>query len=1763
VTSTASPVTNSIVTCTGTTLNQNMPFGFGVGYGTFTENGDTIDVQSGASVTGDAQGFGLEDGNTVNNSGTITGGNAGISTFGGANITVNNLTSASAIAGSGSGLSVTNVLLSNAGMITSVGDGILATGSVTLASNTGSIIATDTSFGVGISANSVSGSNAGLISGAIAITTSGSGGDINLTSNSGTIEATSPFAIFSGGNIVIGSNSGSIVGELNAVGRITVNNTNTGSITATDPVFSDAINTNSDVTVTNSGSINGTAGAIHGDNINVTNNFGGIIRSDSVAIDGFNMTTLVNDGTVSGGTGDAVGADTASVTNNATGIIESTGTNSIAIGTNNLLLNNAGIVRELADAIFSAVDTLVLEAGSTNSGTIAGNAAAIAAEDFNLANSGTITANGFGLVAFVNLNLTNSGTISAKGVDGFETFAIDATAADIVNTSSGIISGADIGANATNVLNLTNFGTVIADRRTLIADVANITNSGTITATGALGLQAIAVISNTATIINTSSGNISATGPASDSDAINVQMDGATIDNAGMISSTGRSAIRVGSNASIINESGGTIIGVTGIVFRDATAMNVPVVNGDVFNAGTITGTGGIAINFAFTPGSGPMTLTLGPGSVINGTVLGTGDDVFQLGGKGSDTFDVDNIGATQQYQGFTTFNKVGSSIWTLTGTGAQHWSVISGTLIGDTNSLGATTYPVSAGATLEFKQDFDGAYSGAVTGGGSFAKDGAGTLILTGDNTYAGGTTISGGTLQIGDGGTTGSITGDIEADGSLAFDRSDTFTINGVISGIGNVNQNGSGTTILTAANTYGSGTFINSGTLALSGAGSIAASSDVLDSGMFDVSAAAGGVSITSLEGNGRVILGANSLTLTAPTGFFGGIISGSGALIVIRGTETLTGDNTYTGGTLIDGAKLNIGAGGKSGSIQGNVIDNGSLTFSRSNTILFAGAISGSGSVSQIGSGITILTGFNTYLGGTTISAGALQIGNGGTAGFIIGNVADNGILAFDRSDFTFGGTISGSGSVSQIGPGTTILTSNNSYTGSTTISAGTLQLGSGGTTGSIQGDVVDNGTAAIDHSDTVLFDHVISGTGGFVQLGSGTTILTGANTYTGGTMISAGTLQVANGGTSGSIVGDVGDNGTLVFDRSDSFTIAGAISGAGGVSQIGTGTTILTGTNTYTAGTTISAGTLQLGNGGTSGSIKSFVVDNGTLVFDRSDTVTLAFAISGSGSVNQIGSGVTILTATSTYTGPTSVTSGTLEVNGSIANSATTVNSGATLKGNGTVGSLTLATGGTVAPGNSIGTLHVAGNVSFAAGSIFQVEANPDGMADLIDATGSATIDHGATVQVIAAPGTYTFGTTYKIVSAAGGVSGTFAGFSLNTPILTGQLVYGANFVDLVLSPADIDLRPFEHTPNEIATGAAVKAGGPLSTIFGKFLALQPDLTFITGALDELSGEIYPSLETDELENTQVVRQSILDRLRQSTTGDASGLLAPTAAQSRTIVDGLTMWTHVFAETGSVDSDGNAAESHQNQSGFLAGIDAALGNHATLGIGGGYTHSHLNQRTSSASGGNDYVIASGGWSDGPFVLRAGGSYAWGSRNVTRHVSFPGFSETLISKEDEHASQIFGEAAYASKVSDLALEPFAGVAWTDAATASFAETGGSAALSGRGGDSSTAFTSLGLRLATNAFGGDNLAFTPRAAVAWQHAFGSLRPQQFVTFEDTRQSFLVLGTAIDADMANVEVGLDAKIGDNAKLAIGYEGLLSGRVHLNTLHAGLSWTF
>ncbi len=302
--------------------------------------------------------------------------------------------------------------------------------------------------------------------------------------------------------------------------------------------------------------------------------------------------------------------------------------------------------------------------------------------------------------------------------------------------------------------------------------------------------------------------------------------------------------------------------------------------------------------------------------------------------------------------------------------------------------------------------------------------------------------------------------------------------------------------------------------------------------------------------------------------------------------------------------------------------------GNVTVGSHDTVLWTHDLQGSIGLIKGGTGTLVLVGTNRYTGGTTINEGTLQLGNSGTTGSITGDVTDNGILAFNRSnEVTFNGIVSGSGSLLQAGTGTLMLTGANTYTGGTTISHGTLQLGFGGTTGSITGNVTDNGSLVFDRRDGVIFNGVVSGSGSLAQAGTGNLTLTGSNTYTGGTTINDGTLQVGNGGSTGWIIGDVVDNGTLAFNRSDDVIFNGTISGTGSLIHAGTGTLTLTGANTYVGSTSVSSGTLKIPAGATLGStaiLLGSANQNATLEIAKGATVTGSVVLQAAGLLDNAG-----------------------------------------------------------------------------------------------------------------------------------------------------------------------------------------------------------------------------------------------------------------------------------------------------------------------------------------------------------------------------------------------------------------------------------------------------------------------------------------------------------------------------------------------------------
>jgi autotransporter-associated beta strand protein len=740
------------------------------------------------------------------------------------------------------------------------------------------------------------------------------------------------------------------------------------------------------------------------------------------------------------------------------------------------------------------------------------------------------------------------------------------------------------------------------------------------------------------------------------------------------VSMSGAGSLALTSGGLIGNSNGGAITGGT-LEGSSAASGNAELI---VFTPQTLTISSVIADN------GGPSMLTkAGPGTLVltgsntysGGTTIGAGAlQVASLAAAGALGTVTDNGGLVFGLSSPTTFagaiGGVGSltqdnaSLLTLTGssTYAGGTVVSVGTLQvgngGSGASIGGSSSVLDNGS-LVFNHNDSTQFAGVISGGGSLTQTGMGLLILTASNTYSGSTTISAGTLQLGNGTPSGSLSSSTLTDnGVLVFNRSDSPTYSGAINGSGSLVQAGAGVLTLLGSNTYTGGTTISAGTLQVGNG------------------AAAGALGTGPMNDSGALVFNLSGAAT------FAGAISGNGSLTQAgTGVLTLLGNSSFRGSVTISAGVLQVGNGGSGASIGGSisVLDNGSLVFNHTDSTALVGAVSGSGGLTQAGTGLLTLTGGNCYSGSTTISAGTLQVGSGGSGASIDGSsgVLDNGSLVFNHNDCTeFDGVISGSGTLTQTGTGILILTASNTYSGSTTVSAGTLQVGGSGSGEFLRSPSVSlstTGAALVFHqSDSLTYSGVVSGSGNLTKAGPGILTLLGNSTYSGGTTISRGTLQVGNGGSNGSIGGSssVLDNGSLVFNLNNSVSFSPVVSGSGGLTQAGAGVLTLLGNNIFSGGATISAGTIQVGNGGASGSLTGevAVAGGGALVLDRSDNVSMNLSLNGPGTLVKTASDRLTLTGNSSgFAGPINVVQGELVLAAPASMTACTVNSGGTLQ----------------------------------------------------------------------------------------------------------------------------------------------------------------------------------------------------------------------------------------------------------------------------------------------------------------------------------------------------------------------------------------------------------------------------------------------------------------------------------------------------------------
>ena len=566
--------------------------------------------------------------------------------------------------------------------------------------------------------------------------------------------------------------------------------------------------------------------------------------------------------------------------------------------------------------------------------------------------------------------------------------------------------------------------------------------------------------------------------------------------------------------------------------------------------------------------------------------------------------------------------------------------------------------------------------------------------------------------------GGPGGTISNSSTASSTLTVNQATTTAFGGVLTdGSGGLSLvlSGSGGLCLTGSNTYSGGTTVTGGTLQLGNNSALGAGGLTVNAGMVDLAGC--NPVVTSLGGLGGTISNSStaSSTLTvnqATTTAFGGVLAdGSGGLSLVlsgSGGLCLTGSNTYGGGTTVTGGTLQLGnnsalgaggltvnagmvdlagcnplvtsLGGLGGTISNSSTASSTLTVNQATTTAFGGVLTdGSGGLSLVlsGSGGLCLTGSNTYSGGTTVTGGTLQLGNNSGLG-----------------------------------------------TGGLTVTAGMVDLAGcnpvvaslGGLGGTISNSSTASSTLTVNQATTTAFGGVLTdGSGGLslVLSGSGGLCLTGSNTYSGGTTVTGGTLQLGNnsalgtggltvnagmvdlagcnplvtslGGLGGTISNSSTASSTLTVNQATTTTFGGVLTdGSGSLSLVlsGSGGLCLTGSNTYSGGTTVTGGTLQLGNGGASGSLTGNIVNNAALVFSRSDTYAFLGSTSGSGALYQSGNGMLTL-AGSNSCGSMYVSAGTLAVSGGL--SAT---SSVYVGGNGTSGvgngQLTVSGGATVA-----------------------------------------------------------------------------------------------------------------------------------------------------------------------------------------------------------------------------------------------------------------------------------------------------------------------------------------------------------------------------------------------------------------------------------------------------------------------------------------------
>jgi len=1552
-----------------------------------------------------------------------------------------------------------------------------------------------------------------------------------------------------------------------ASGLLTVNKTGAGTVR-----FDTSVSAVTATTNVNAGTLLVTNGATYGSTAtsNVINVASGATLAGSGTIRA-NTLTLADGAKLRATDGGTLTLTAATLT--PAGSVDLSGSGTIDAGTS---LTTSSVTAEAGGALVLAQSATVAAGGTLGgSGSIGGGALTLAgattldsASTLEIASAlsgtGSLTKTGAGTVTLSGANTYSGGTSIAAG--------------SLALTSS---SAAGTGAIA-------NSGTLIAD----IAGVDTLTNAisgtGGLTKTGAGTLTLSGA--NTYTGATTVSQGTLRLGTSSAATLRGVALNGGTLDLNGVAASATSLS---GTDTGTLALNGATF------TLNAATAQSYAgTLDGDAASAFVKTGAGTLELSNAQPLANGfagDITVAAGELDIAHGTLTTAGDLNVQAGATlglaagtatvsaGTVTFGANAMLNITSTSGLGTIDLLTSSA-PIVGTaslrlnGAPVTSTLDQYLsLSLAQSLDQRTLSLVSGLTWNNTSGAHGTFNIA-TGqsftspaaladnttfttalgnwdGRTLTKTGTGTLVFANANSYTGATDInagtlrleatnavatssrvtvaSGATLQLAADQSVRELSGAGSVDlgsATLTTTNSSAATLSGAISGPGRLVKAGTGTLTLSGQSSYSGGTTISSGRV-------VATTASALGTG--------------TVNNN-------SELEFAGATGSFGGAMAGSGRLIKSgAGTLALAGATGTAGSVAVDGGTLAIGDGQTASRFTAAsvaVASGTALTVDRNSTLAVTGAL-------NLASNSTL----NLVVGATmpVVSAGTTSIATTGTTLNISGItgstvmpftlLSTSGGITGDFSRINVGGA-SGSASdylvVSAVKTGNSyVLGTNLVWNSSGANSSGTFTLANAGEFFDL-GTVLANSTA-----------NTVTGWDGksLTKVGIGTLNLSATNTYTGATNVDGGRLRFGVGDSiatssavrvGASAVIDMNDTdqhlnnlsgagsvwmgrARLTIGSTTDTTFSGVLSGTGRLIKEGGATLTLSGLNTYSGGTIINGGRVSVTNLNALGT--GAVTNNGALEFGAAASGTFATDITGTGSITKLGGGLLTLTgASGGFTGTTMIEAGTLSVNGRLGGTLR-IGSGATLQGTGTVGTTTALSGSHLSPGNSIGTLNVLGNLTFASGSVYDVEIAPDGSSDQINVSGTATIESGASVQVTKA-GTYTYGTRYSILTAGGGISGNFSQIVQNAPLIDLIFFREGNTLYLDVRRNTIAFEAYSRTPNQWAIAGAVQARGPADSIFRHITDALDEATVRRG-FDHLSGEAHASFQSSLIDEARLVREA--QQSRESLLSTGKGKL-PAGARA---------WAQVLGGNAKTDGGEEWADTTRTAFGVLAGVDNTLNENTRLGLVVGVTKSKLDADSvaSSVASRNVHIgaQASTRLSRLPQLTLSGGvGYSRHFADMERDPLITTFSEHLESRRRGKTLQGFGEASWFVPTKHGGFEPFVNAAIVRVETEDFAEKGGESALLGTAEGRTARLSTVGSRLVHSFAGARQFRLT--GSLGWQHVFDGADATQHLSYSGG-QSFLITGTPLDRDTIAAELGVGFELVRTLRLDLGYSGRLS----------------